>query len=393
MKPAAPRTVWVDVLRFLAVWMVMASHTADNIADRTAEIAENYDHFLWRTAFGCLMRPCVPFFAMITGFLLLPVKADMGVFYKKRIPRVAVPFFIWAAFYTFFPWLLTLIGQPFELAKVFFAWADPQAGSLAESARETALLGINFNLYTTHLWYMYMLIGLYLYMPIFSAWLEKAAAKAKLTYLGIWILTLFIPFVRAFNPMAWPGGANIWGSCSWNDFHAVYYFAGFSGYLLLGHLLGRMPPLNWPKTLLAAVPAFAAGYAIALLGFRHACRIPGATEAQMELYYTFCSPQVALMTAGGFLFIRRLVPTAARRLRAAGAPMRKIEGLLAVFTQCAFGIYLAHYLFLGPVYAWTQTFPTPFILNLFLGSVITFLATWLVVWGLAKLPGSKWVIG
>lgn len=39
------------------------------------------------------------------------------------------------------------------------------------------------------MWYIYLLIGLYLYLPIFSAWVEKASEKAKLWFLVAWGIT------------------------------------------------------------------------------------------------------------------------------------------------------------------------------------------------------------
>ena len=41
---------------------------------------------LWGAIYGALLRPCVPLFVMITGALLLPVRGEISVFYKKRIP-------------------------------------------------------------------------------------------------------------------------------------------------------------------------------------------------------------------------------------------------------------------------------------------------------------------
>lgn len=74
-----------------------------------------------------------------------------------------------------------------------------------------------------------MLIGLYLYMPIFSAWVEKANAVQKKVFLSIWFLTLFLPYVYQFFT------TDVFGACAWNGFGTFYYFAGFNGYLQLGH--------------------------------------------------------------------------------------------------------------------------------------------------------------
>ena len=88
------------------------------------------------------------------------------------------------------------------------------------------LIPINFSLYTTHLWYIYMLIGLYLYLPILSCWLERASEKALRGFLLLWGVSLLVPYAIQYVS---PGG--VWGTCAWNEFGMLYYFAGFNGYL------------------------------------------------------------------------------------------------------------------------------------------------------------------
>ena len=51
--------------------------------------------------------------------------------------------------------------------------------SLAVSLGYIAEMPFNFSLLDVHMWYIYLLIGLYLYLPIFSAWVEKASERAK----------------------------------------------------------------------------------------------------------------------------------------------------------------------------------------------------------------------
>ena len=78
-----PHIVWLDVLRFVAIFMVLISHSADPF-NASVEARTNPDFNLWGSAFGSLVRACVPLFVMMTGLLLLPVKQEMGSFYKKR---------------------------------------------------------------------------------------------------------------------------------------------------------------------------------------------------------------------------------------------------------------------------------------------------------------------
>ena len=48
------------------------------------------------------------------------------------------------------------------------------------------------------------LIGLYLYMPVFSAWVEKASGKAKRMFLAFWFISLFIPYLTEFELFLFP---------------------------------------------------------------------------------------------------------------------------------------------------------------------------------------------
>ena len=67
------------------------------------------------------MRPAIPLFVMVTGAFLLPVKADMGTFYKKRLMRLVILFLIWSVVYNHFPWVTGLLGLPTGIIDAFFA--------------------------------------------------------------------------------------------------------------------------------------------------------------------------------------------------------------------------------------------------------------------------------
>lgn len=76
-----------------------------------------------------------------------------------------------------------------------------------------------------------MLIGLYLYLPILSAWLQQASEKSLRLFLLLWGVTLLVPYLTQY---ATP---NLWGTCAWNPYGMLYYFAGFNGYLVAGYYL------------------------------------------------------------------------------------------------------------------------------------------------------------
>lgn len=367
--------VWVDVLRFVAIFMVIACHCTDPFNISPAAKG-NPDFNLWGSLFGAFLRPCVPLFVMITGLLLLPVRQECGTFYKKRIPRVLVPFLIWSVIYNLFPWFSQALGGTPALVNRFFAYADSPSPLFSSALKDIALIPVNFSIYTTHLWYVYLIIGLYLYLPVFSAWVEKVSRKAQLTFLLIWGVTLFMPYLQRFvTPY-------LWGECAWNNFGMLYYFAGFNGYLLLGYYLANSRPLSLVKTYSIAVPLFLAGYAVTYFGFRKMTGDPSVTETDMELFFTYCSINVVCMTIAVFLLVKKV-----------RVPSLFLQKQLANLTKCGFGIYLIHYFFVGPCYTLTETFQIPLGLRIPVSAVFVFVLAWTSVALLYRLPKAKWLVG
>lgn len=80
------RIVWADLLRLVAIIMVICIHCSDPF-NVSPEARSNPDYNLWGSIYGAFLRPCVPLFVMLTGMLLLPIQQDMEQFYKKRMLR------------------------------------------------------------------------------------------------------------------------------------------------------------------------------------------------------------------------------------------------------------------------------------------------------------------
>ena len=173
--------VWLDVVRLVAMFTVVCCHSADPFNFYPGEPPANIAEIKWWGAvYGSLLRPCVPLFVMITGALLLPVKGEVAPFYRKRIGRVFWPFLIWSVIYNLFPWITGLMGVAPEVILDFFPYSGEEVmrQSLDVSLGYIAQMPFNFSLLDVHMWYIYLLIGLYLYMPVFSAWVEKASRDA-----------------------------------------------------------------------------------------------------------------------------------------------------------------------------------------------------------------------
>lgn len=368
--------VWLDVLRFVAIFMVVCCHCADPFNVSPAS-GLNPDFNFWGSIYGSMLRPCVPLFVMITGLLLLPVRQAAGPFYKKRILRILFPFLIWSVLYNLFPWLVQLMGGSTQLINRFFAYAADPSADFSSALHNIVLIPFNFSAYTTHLWYVYLLVGLYLYMPFFSAWVEKADERTKRLFLGIWGISLLLPYAHEFI------SPNLFGVCSWNAFGTFYAFAGFNGYLLLGHYLKNGTSLSTGKTISWAILLFLAGYLITFFGFRTMTGNPDATEPQVELFFTYCSINVVLMTVAVFMVVQKI------RVSSPG-----LRNAFANLTKCGFGIYMVHYFFVGIGYNITEAINLPIALRIPVAGIITFAIAWAVVRLIYCMPkAARWIAG
>lgn len=373
------RIVWLDVVRLAAILMVIGVHCIDPFyISPTMRAIPEYTH--WAAIYGSLLRPSVPLYVMMTGLLLLPIKQQpLGPFYKKRIFRILFPFLIWSVLYNMFPWFTGVLGLPKSIIGDFFCYVQgSESQALIDSLKDVAMIPFNFSFKENHMWYIYLLIGLYLYMPFFSGWLEKADKKSKQIYLLIWFISLFLPYMTEYI-------ANyLFGTSTWNQFGMLYYFAGFNGYLLLGHYLKKGNDWSISKTIFISAILFAIGYYVTYSGFSAAAGNPNSTESEMELFFTFCSPNVVFMTIAVFLLLQKVRVTNETVIKA-----------LANITKCGFGIYMVHYFVVGPFFLLIGPSSLPIPLQVPLMAVCIFLCSWAFTALMYKLMPHKarWFMG
>lgn len=363
---ASKRIAWIDLLRVIACFMVVLSHSADAFvgqfdADRTA--------FLTGTALGSLMRPSVALFVMMTGALLLPLSdstASLGAFYRRRVSRVVWPLVFWSI-------MLPVIGW-FNYNYIYPDTSNPLL-STEMYTTETLIPQMwtwvfNFCYDSTALWYLYMLIGLYLAMPIINGWLATASRKDVKTVLIIWGVTLFLPYISMVAPglgyQGNYGNFGILGVCDWNPYGTFYYFSGFIGYLLLAYYL-KTYPLDWSRAKMTAIllPMFIIGYLITFWGYVTTNSLHPGNYAFLEVIWYFCGINVFMMTFPIFVVVSRYKGRVHRVVRA-----------LAPLT---FGIYLVHFPFVAAGYELWSSSGLPDWCRIILGAVVVFAGTALIV--------------
>ena len=377
------RLVWCDTVRLLAFFMLLCCHAADPFyaaaAYASSGTSTHPEMVEWAIRWGSLVRPCVPLFVMLTGVLSLPVKSSMESFYQKRIPRVLFPFLIWSVLYYLTPWFTGLLGLDNSIVIKLFSWAETDSQALSDGLVNVARIPYAFSFIACHMWYIYMLIGLYLYLPIFSAWVERATRRQKEIILGLWALSTFLPYFTEYI------SKYAFGTCEWNSFGLFYYFAGFNGYMLLGHYIQHYVNWSWTKTLSVALPLLLAGFLITYNGYSYIMNLPDKTPEQVELFWTYNTPNVAMMTLACFLLVYRIRITADSRL----------AKWLAHLTTCGFGVYMIHYYFVCVGYDLGALLHIPDPLRIPFSAIVILACSWTIVSlakkGLGKY--SKYLLG
>lgn len=388
MKNSA-REIWPDWLRIIACFLVMLTHSTEPfyLGGEGSLILSQTDA-VWVSILDVLSRAAVALFVIASSYLQFPIHYTTGEFFRKRAWRILPPFLFWTLVYAL------VWGQPVQNFKDLL-W--------------------NFNYAAGHLWFVYMLIGLYLIMPLLSPWAEKVGKRELQAYLGLWLLTTLLPLLRAwlggeapvlYGPSGIPSPARypLWGEASWNAYGLFYYVSGMIGYLLLGLYFRRFAgEWSWKKTLAVALPLFSCGFAIGVFGFLRRVATdaggvfpvegPVGLAAQWETPWLNDSIGVALMAIAWILLLRKI--------RSGGKGYRH---LVLPLSRASYGMYLSHLLVLVYVSAWLREtlgtgdggvlgdWTTP--VEIGLTALVSFVLVGLGCIGLQKIPKlGKFIIG
>jgi surface polysaccharide O-acyltransferase-like enzyme len=296
----------------------------------------------------------------------MPIEGTTEAFYRHRAKRVVIPFIIFSLLYAIIP-----------------SWGS---GGEVDIVANLKALSLNFLPLSGHLWFVYMMLGVYLIMPIISPWLERISARGERIFLALWILATAVPFIRELGE-AVRGSEGIWGEASWNEFGTLYYVSGFIGYVVAADYIRKYVDWGVKRTLCIALPMLVAGYAITAIPFYYA--IPDSYPVRasidlavdMELSWSFATLGVALETIAVFLLFRL-----------ANRPC-KIYPLLGHISKRSYGIYLAHMFVLVPVFGWVNSWGIATPLVMILSAILTMITTAIVVEILSLVPKSKYIIG
>lgn len=294
------RLVYADILRVVASFAVILLHVCGN-----NWISEDIYSLNWKVlhVYDSAVRWCVPIFVMLSGmFMLDPArKVTYKSLFSKNLLRIATAFVFWSVAYG-----------------AWTAWEAARAGT-PETAKQI-IESVVYGHY--HLWFLYMIMGLYLITPIVRKFIS-AASRRDIEY----FLLLFFAFTIVSPALSGIPVVQMISSVAYRlDFKMV---TGYVGYFMAGYYFKTYDFSPTVKKLIYAAGTI--GF-VATIGLTWIDSV--AWGAPNEKWYLYFAPNVALMSAGVFLFFKEHV----RGINMKPRTLKIINSISA----CSFGIYLIH---------------------------------------------------
>ncbi|EKG42922.1 hypothetical protein Pav013_0878 [Pseudomonas syringae pv. avellanae str. ISPaVe013] len=291
-----------------------------------------------------ISRAAVPLFFMVSGALLL-TKETSARASLKRIWRVTLPLFVWSIVYL--AWF-QYTGTPFD------DW----------------VLRILRGPVVAHFWYLYTLIGAYLFLPVLIGFFKiENTSSTVLAMAGWFIGSSIVPLFYVLNQKGYLGVD--WG-----------FLPLYAGYIVAGGLIYHRVRSSDALVSLAAVTWAVCVSATALLTWQYSISVGHADET----FYVYSSPFVVLAALSSFILLRALFN---RVFLKSG----RIRSFLIWAGKLNFGVYLVHVLvmFWFDINGISYNFTTPW-LAIPLTSIAILTASGAMVYLLQKIPFVRQVV-
>jgi surface polysaccharide O-acyltransferase-like enzyme len=292
-----PKVYWISNLRVFATLTVILLHTSGNAITPFGKISLDYWWVCQTiTTFG---RFAVPVFVILSGYLLLDRYDNLEDFLKKRFVRIFIPFVIWLFIYMIHG---TFWGIKSE--RVSWLSSDWLVRALTNNASGSG-----------HLWFVYMLLGLYLFTPILSRWLKDATKMEVEFFLGTWLFAnIGFLLLEKFYDI--------------KPFFDFRYFTGFAGYFVWGAYFKKFPFLISTKNKIIALLLFIGGWIATISVSGYLTTHTGKYDA----FLGYHSPFVVMMSVGSVIFFQQML----------NKPFA--EKIITEIDTSSYGIFLTHWL-------------------------------------------------
>ena len=335
------KNTYIIYLRVIATIFVVLINASTGFLYRIDTHAFDWNYANWINA---ATRCSVPIFVIISGALLIPKEESTWTFYKKRIPKLLYPFIFWTIIYLIYYFYKF---TKFELLSAEKIWSISQ---------DKILHGAN-----AHLWYLYMIIGLYLALPFIRKILIQISRREIEVFLVLWLLSMFLMSkpLYAFMPK-----------------FDLTFFSGYIGYLVLGYYLSNYDFKFKNKKLIFPL-IYILMVVIAAVGTQ---MLNTDVKKLNTFFYNYIFATTAIAAGALFVWIKEI------------SQQKKAPDWVLLIDKYSFGIYLAHIIPLNFLHPLISTFVgTAWVIPL--ATISTIIVSILITVVLRKLPFGKYVSG
>jgi surface polysaccharide O-acyltransferase-like enzyme len=345
--PAQSTVAWIDAARVVAILAVISIHVVAPLFSSRALLPLNW----WvGNVVDSAARWSVPLFVMISGALLLhsDLADDPIAFYRRRLARILPVLIAWTAIYLF-------VGHQL---------------SNNPSTLKGALLLVLAGRPYYHLYFLYLIVGLYVVAPFFRPLVRLPDRRLLGT-----AVVVFMALAMADNLIL------VWGASG--GVNAATRFVPFIGYFLAGAWLVEIAPTRRRLVLSAAVAAVA--IAATIIG----TELLTETVASGHSLYLYGYLSITTVPATIALFGLFLWGSASWSRLAERVP----NGSLSSVAAMTLGIYVIHPLVinrLGVLGLGGRAFFTPLAVPTTV--LVTFSISLVIVLLLRQLPGVRRLI-
>lgn len=341
------RNLSLDLIRVIAVFMVIMIHVCGKFV---SEFNDSSAEFIIGNIFDSISHIGVPLFVMVSGALMLDERKNLNVkrLFCKNILNIVLLLMFWSAVYD----------------AVYNVFLPLSKGEVINIKRVTE----SFVYGHFHLWYLYMIIGLYLVTPFLRKITNKENKNLVLLFIAISLVTQFtVPLIKGLKPI----------------FESLYLVSGFINKLKLGFFSGY-------------ITYYLTGWYLVHVGInkkRHKQLIYALSVISLaliiiyvqktthwELGYANVNLFVYLYSIGVFLFFNNIK-----------TEKIKAPKLLTALSSLTFGVYIVH-IFIETSYRSLIPYSgTPLLYIIVMFIVIT-LISFLICYIISKIPYVKKII-
>ncbi|WP_040165450.1 acyltransferase [Microbacterium gorillae] len=300
---SSPRRWSYDLLRVISIVGVIAIHVFGAVV---GDPARPHDGGWWyAVAMDIGFIWVVPVFVMLSGALVLAPRQHAGgpvAFYRRRLVRLAPAFVFWQIFYIV----------------VFRVWLTEKPTG-AGAAIASVVEGRPY----THLYFLWLIVGLYAVAPVLSAFLTQGGERRALWFAGIVLGATVLTTSSA-------GVLTVLGVPTSTALVALTQWLPYVGYFLAGWAL-RAVVLRGPGLVFATVGTLAV-IAGLIVQFGLRAQAPVLNALVPVSYY---GPAVALAALGCFVV--------GNSVFAEFAPTGRLAAFVTAISDAAFGVFLVHF--------------------------------------------------